>query len=134
MNEDSQFLDNFKGSAVANVVSAAGFLIIYIIREKCKHSKCECDLRCFRCKCKDDDSSRDEGSEERGEGSEKRGKEGIVDRQKTFRFPRQAQSEMQKLHIRVDKGVHAEHPSVIPTDGRGSCTVDTRVAEEKGNV
>ena len=132
MNDDSQFLDNFKGSAVANVVSAAGFLIIYIIREKCKHSKCECDLKCFRCKCKDDDdSTRDEGSEERGEGSEERGK---VDRQKTFRFPRQAQSEMQKLHVRVDKSLHAKYPSAIPSDGRGGCSVNTRVAEEKGNV
>ena len=119
---DSQFLDNFKGSTVANVVSAGVFLIFYIVREKCKHSKCEGNSFCCRFKCKDDED-RDEGGSEQGE-----------DGQKNFRFPRKAGKKMHKLHVRIDKSVHEEHPSVIPSDGRGRCSVDTRLAEEKRDV
>jgi len=122
---DSQFLDNFKGSTVANVVSAGVFLIFYIVREKCKHSKCEGNSFCCRFKCKDDEDG-DEGSPTRSEQGE--------DGQKNFRFPRKAEKKMHKLHVRIDKGVHEEHPSVVPSDGRGRCSVDTRLAEKKRDV
>jgi hypothetical protein len=127
---DSQFFDNFKGSALANVVSAALFLILYIVREKCKHSKCEFNTKCCRCKCKDDDDSGDEEScntrKEKGEGR--------FERQQTFQFPRKAKKEMQKLHVRIDQGLHEKYPPTIPSDGRGLCSIDGQLAEKERNV
>ena len=131
MSDETQFLDNLKGSALANILSALLFFGIYIVREKCKHSKCEGNSFCCRFKCKDDED--DAGDEEDGRRGREKGK-GTFERQKTFRFPRQAKKQVQKLHIRVDKSLHAKHPSAIPSDGRGGCSVNTRVAEEKGNV
>ena len=131
MSDETQFLDNLKGSALANILSALLFFSIYIVREKCKHSKCEGNSFCCRFKCKDDED--DAGDEEEGRRGRKKGNE-TFERQKTFRFPRQAKSQVQKLHIRVDSGVHEKHPQVVPSDGRGTCSVDTQLAEEKGNV
>ena len=49
MEDNNQFLQQFGGSATANVVSAIAFIIYKFIEGKCKHSKCSSNTSCFKC-------------------------------------------------------------------------------------
>ena len=49
MEENNQFLQQFGGSATANLVSAIIFMIYKFIEGRCKHSKCSSNTRCFKC-------------------------------------------------------------------------------------
>ena len=47
--ENNQFLQQFGGSATANLVTAILFMIYKFIEGRCKHSKCSSNTRCFKC-------------------------------------------------------------------------------------
>ena len=58
--EDNQFLQQFGGSATANVVSAIVFILYKFIEGRCKHSSCSSDTKF--CKCKTDNYATERGS------------------------------------------------------------------------
>ena len=49
MEDNNQFLQQFGGSATANVVSAIVFILYKFIEGRCKHSKCSSNTKCFKC-------------------------------------------------------------------------------------
>jgi hypothetical protein len=64
----TEFIDQLSGSASANGLTALVFLLIWIIRNKCKHSKCTGHSICCDIEISED-TINDESSEdpERGE-------------------------------------------------------------------
>ena len=101
--EPDVFLSNLKGSAAANILTAVFFLIFWVLKNKCRHSKCKSHTRFCDCSVKEDDEGFDL---ERGQ----------IERQETLKFPHQAKGPMQKLHIRKHNGVLPEREKAIPTD------------------
>ena len=59
MEQDDVFLSNFKGSAAANIITGIFVTILYILKNKCKHSQCKVNNRCFTCSIKEDDDEED---------------------------------------------------------------------------
>ena len=103
MEQDDVFLSNFKGSAAANIITGIFVTILYILKNKCKHSQCKVNNRCFTCSIKEDD---DEEDLERG--------------QRRRRKRRESSSETEESVREVFKGkcdgIHEKHQKAIPTD------------------
>ena len=57
--DSSQFVQQFKGSAVANLVFACIFIVYKIIDKKFAHSKCESNSKCCKCSSHEDSFSDD---------------------------------------------------------------------------
>ena len=74
-----------------NLVTAVVFVVIWVVRNKCKHSKCKGHSFCCDCEIKDDDD-------------ESRGQRDVEEGRK-IRFRKTATIKMQELHRRVDKSV-----------------------------
>lgn len=49
MEDNNQFLQQFGGSATANLVTAMLFMVYKFIEGRCKHSKCSSNTSCFKC-------------------------------------------------------------------------------------
>ena len=47
--ENNEFLQQFGGSATANLVSAILFMVYKFFESRCKHSRCSSDTSCFKC-------------------------------------------------------------------------------------
>ena len=47
--ENNEFLKQFGGSAVANVVTCVCFMLYKFVEGRCRHSKCSSDTSCFKC-------------------------------------------------------------------------------------
>ena len=58
--DNGEFMKQLSGSGVANLLTAALFALIWIIKNKFKHSECQGSSFCCTCKVKDDEDS-DEG-------------------------------------------------------------------------
>ena len=58
--DNGEFMKQLGGSGVANLLTAALFALIWIVKNKCRHSECEGSSFCCTCKVKDDEDS-DEG-------------------------------------------------------------------------
>ena len=86
----TEFLDQLSGSGAANGLTGLMFLLIWIIRNKCKHSKCIGHSFCCSIEINDDEEDL-----ERGEGRED--------------IPREAEKELYTLHSPDDKGLHKKH-------------------------
>ena len=56
---ESQFGSNFTSNLGANVVTAIGFIIIWVLKNKCKHSNCTCNLKWCTCHFDDEDEYED---------------------------------------------------------------------------
>ena len=105
MNNE-QFLTNVKGSATANFITGIFFVIIWILKNKCRHSKCKSHTKCFECSVKEDDDI----DLERGQRGEK------IKLQNTVKVPGQAKINLQKLHGSKRDGVLPECKKAIPSD------------------
>ena len=58
---DGEFVKQFSGSGAANLASVVLFLVVWVIRNKCKHSRCKGHSIC--CDCEIKDSNDEEGTE-----------------------------------------------------------------------
>ena len=103
-DEPSVFMSNLKGSAAANFITGAFLIILWVLKNKCKHSTCKSHTYCFECTSKEDDDL------ERGE------KRRRPERQETFKIHRKAKISVQKMHQSEHDGVFPEHSKAIPTD------------------
>ena len=56
---ESQFVQQFKGSAVANLVFAIIFIVYKIIDKKFAHSHCSSNTKCCKCETREDSFSDD---------------------------------------------------------------------------
>ena len=103
MEQDDVFLSNLKGSTAANIITGIFVTILYILKNKCKHSQCKVHNRCFTCSIKEDDEEEDL---ERG--------------QRWRRKRRQSSSETEESVREVFEGkcngIHEKHKKAIPTD------------------
>ena len=52
---DDDFLKQVSVSSAGNLVTAVVFVVIWVVRNKCKHSKCKGHSFCCDCEVKDDD-------------------------------------------------------------------------------
>ena len=52
-----QRMKQLSGSGVANLLTIFALLVVWIVKNKCKHSQCESDTSCCKCKVKEDDDS-----------------------------------------------------------------------------
>ena len=57
--DGSQFVQQFKGSAVANLVFAIVFIVYKIIDKKFAHSHCSSNTKCCKCETSEDSFSDD---------------------------------------------------------------------------
>ena len=104
-NEQQLFLANVKGSAAANFITGMFVLIVWILKNKCKHSTCSSHNCCFDCEVKEDNDI------EEGGHSEQR-----IHRQETRKFPKKIKINMQKLHRGFDHGVFPKREKAIQID------------------
>ena len=60
--DNNEFMKQLSGSGVANLLTIFALLVVWIVKNKCKHSQCESDTSCCKCKVKEDsdDSIREE--------------------------------------------------------------------------
>ena len=84
---DDEFVKQLTGSGAANLATAVVFFLIWVVKNKCKHSRCKGHSFC--CDVEINDESSTEG--ERG--------------QIEICVRKEAPHQMQELHRRVDKGV-----------------------------
>ena len=63
---DDEFLKQLSGSGAANFATAVLFFLIYIVRNKCRHSRCKGNSICCQFEFKDDETRDEEEDIERG--------------------------------------------------------------------
>ena len=59
IDESQIFLSNLKGGTAANMLTASFFLLFWVLKNKCKHSKCSSHTRFCDCSVKEDDEEID---------------------------------------------------------------------------
>ena len=62
--DNGEFYKQLGGSGAANALTAVLFFLLWVVRNKCRHSECTGSSFCCTCKVKDDDSE-DERDRER---------------------------------------------------------------------
>ena len=102
MSED--YYSNLLGSGAANMASALLFLLIWVVRNKCKHCRFHSHTSCCDIEIKDDD---EEQPKERHEIRSKHG---------TFRFSNSAKESLQKMFGSFDSRILQERTQVIQID------------------
>ena len=103
MEQDDVFLSNLKGSTAANIITGIFVTILYILKNKCKHSQCKVNNRCFTCSIKEDDEEEDL---ERGQRW----------RRKRKQSSSETEESMREVFEGKYNGIHEKHQKVIPTD------------------
>ena len=63
---DNEFMKQLGGSGAANMLTVGLFVIIWVLKNKFKHSKCEGNSFCCRFKVNDDTESNEGGHQDRG--------------------------------------------------------------------
>ena len=58
MEDNNQFLQQFGGSATANLLTAMLFMVYKFIEGRCKHSSCQSNTRFCKCKTDNYDTER----------------------------------------------------------------------------
>ena len=101
MNED--YYSNILGSGAANMGTALLFLLIWIVRNKCKHCKCNSHTSCCDIEINDEEEPEEE-SEEKGEFRSKQG---------TFRFSNKAKEGLQKMFESLNCSLYEKRKTVI---------------------
>ena len=97
---EDEFWKQATGSGAANIATGILFFFLWVVRNKCKHSKCVGHSLCCDIEINDDESKPEEDLEDDTEGDI----ENQVGELKKLR--EQIEIQMQKLHSRLDKGVH----------------------------
>ena len=92
---DDEFWKQATGSGAANIATAMLFFLLWVVRNKCKHSKCVGHSLCCDIEINDDESKSEEEPEE------------DLERQteKLNKLREEIKIQMQKLHHSIDKGV-----------------------------
>ena len=88
----SEFYKQFGGSAAANVVFAVAFLVYKVFSQKCKHSKCKGNSKCFSCEAQEDSLSVSKDEE----------------------FQRKIEEKMSQMQIRIDQRLRTKRGTAIP--------------------
>ena len=104
MNEE--YYSNVLGSGAANIATGLLFLLVWVVRNKCKHCKCKSHTKCCEIDIKDDEGDAEQ-PEERGE---------ILSKHGTCRFSHEAQESLQKLFSGLDSRVFQKRTQVIQID------------------
>ena len=86
---DDEFVKQLTGSGAANLATAVVFFLVWVVKNKCKHSRCKGHSFCCDVEINDESST---------EGEQGRGQIEICVRE-------EASPKLQKLQRRVDKGV-----------------------------
>ena len=107
MDQDEVFMSNLKGSAAANIVTGMFVLCLWILKNKCKHSQCKMNNRCFQCSIKEDDSECDL---ERGQ------RESEKNERQTRKDINKIEKRLQKMYESINDGLFQKHQTAIPTD------------------
>ncbi len=102
-NDEQLFLTNVKGSAAANFITGLFVLVLWILKNKCKHSKCRSHNCCFDCEVKEDDEDLERGQSR-------------FRRQETIKVPDKTEIRLQKLFRSKHHGIFQKHKKAIPTD------------------
>ena len=97
MDQDTAFMSNLKGSAAANILTGSFIMIFWILKNKCKHSKCEMNNSCFQCSVKEDDDDIETGREEEN-------------------LPGETKIRLRRMLTRKHQSVYAKHASAISSD------------------
>ena len=105
MDAETEFLSNLQGSAAANILTACFFLIFWVLKNKCKHSKCKSHTRFCDCSVKEDDEGFDL---ERGQR--------CLERKDTLKISDKVEGSMRKLHISKHHGILPKRSKTVPTD------------------
>ena len=101
--EDEVFMSNLKGSALANFVTGVLFIVFWIIKNKCKHSRCTWHTRYCDCSIKEDD--------DREEGQRKGRRE--VRREETIKNTRKIKIGVQKVQSELNPSVPEKYKEVV---------------------
>ena len=99
MEEDgsSEFYKQLGGSATANLLFAVGFMIYKIFSEKCQHSKCKSNTKCFQCSAQEDS---------------------VNESKEDAEFQRQINEKMSEMQTAINRRVRTKRSATIPFDGR----------------
>jgi len=100
-----EFMNQMTGSMGANALTGAFLLIMWFLRNKCKHSKCSSHTKC--CDLEINDES--EIDLERGEGR----------REERGDIPQEAEKEMWFLHTPERSSLHKKHQATPKIDLKG---------------
>ena len=89
------YYSNLMGSGAANIATALVFFLLWVVRNKCKRSRCVGHSLCCDIEINDDESKSEEEPEE------------DLERQteKLNKLREEIEIQMQKLHRRLNKGV-----------------------------
>ena len=96
---DDEFMKQLKGSGAANALTIGLMFLFWVLRNKCKHSRCTWHSLC--CTLEVNDESEEETDLERDECRE---------------FSRETQEKMFKLFKSKYPSVFSKHQTVISTD------------------
>ena len=99
---DDTYYSNLLGSGAANMATAFVFLLIWVVRNKCKHCKCASHTSCCDIEVKDDDDEH-----ERGE---------LRSRHGTCRVSKEAQKSLQELFGSLDSRVFQKRETIVQID------------------
>ena len=97
LGADDEFMKQLKGTGAANALTFGLMLVFWILRNKCKHSRCKWNSLCCTVEVNDDDSE-EERDLERGQFSPK------------------TQEKMFELFKSKYPGVFSQRPQVASTD------------------
>ena len=97
---EDEFWKQATGSGAANAATGILFFLLWVVRNKCKRSKCVGHSLCCDIEINDDERGPEDDIEDAAEGDI----ENQVAELKKLR--KQIEIQMQKLHSRLDKGVH----------------------------
>ena len=97
LGTDDEFMKQLKGSGAANALTIGLVFLLYIIRNKCKHSRCTWNTLCFTLEVNDDS----EEDLERGEGRQ---------------FSPKTQEKMFELFQSKYPGIFSKRAQVASTD------------------
>ena len=95
---EDEFWKQASGSGAANAATMMLFFLIWLVRNKCRHSKCVGHSICCDIQINDDGSESQESSED----LERQADEEF---EKLEKLRDKIEIKMQKLHSRVNKGV-----------------------------
>ena len=100
LGSDDEFMKQLKGSGAANALTFGLMLVFWVLRNKCKHSRCTWHSLCCTVEVNDDDSE-EERDLERGEGGQ---------------FSPKTQEKMFELFKSKYPGIFSQRPQVASTD------------------
>ena len=90
----SEFYKQLGGSATANLIFAVGFMVYKVFSQKCKHSKCKSNTKCFQCSAQEDS----------------------IDESKDEEFQREIKQKMSEMQTAINRRIRTKRQTSIPFD------------------